>query len=417
MSVELNASGMARVPIIAVTGTNGKTTTARMIAHIMRVGGHNVGLTTTDGAYLNGVQIASGDMAGPRSAREILDDPRVDFAVLETARGGILRSGLAFACCDVGVVTNVAEDHLGLKGVETIEDLARVKARVPSSVCPGGASVLNADNRWTVDMARVARGEIIFFSLDPENPVVLGHTTAGGRAVALRQSDEGEVIALVDGDRDMCIASVGEIPATMEGRVRINIANALAACAAVMGIGVPPELIRDALSRFTSDFDQTPGRFNLVRVGGRQVLLDYAHNPDGMAAVADFVRRTHAPHSIGIIGMAGDRREEDFRAFGELAGRTFDRIVIREHDDLRGREPGEVARILESAVRAAGKEPDRIKVVLDEEAAIRTGIEWAEPGDLVVALVYRVERAWEIVLAMNADPASGSADHHSEVGA
>jgi cyanophycin synthetase len=386
-----------QVPIVAVTGTNGKTTTARMIAHIVRATGRNVGLTTSDGAYINGTQIATGDMAGPRSAREILDDPRVDFAVLETARGGIIRAGLAFDQCNVGVVTNVASDHLGLKGVNTMEDLARVKARVPGAVASDGASVLNAENPLTAQMASDARGEVIFFSMDADNPVVLEHLRAHGRAIVLRPAGDREVLALLEADRASEIVAADEIPATMDGRVRVNIANALAACAAAVGLGIDRSIIQGALRTFTSDFSQTPGRFNLTTVEGRQVLLDYAHNVDGLMAIAEFVRRTRAPQSVAVIAIAGDRRDEDIRAFGALAARAFDRIVIREHDDRRGRAVGEVAELLRETIAGLGVNPDRVKVVLDEESAIHEAIDWANPDDLVVALVYRIERAWEVV--------------------
>ncbi|MEA2525032.1 MAG: cyanophycin synthetase [Thermomicrobiales bacterium] len=384
-----------RIPIVAVTGTNGKTTTSRMIAHIMQMAGRKVGLTTSDGMYVNGTQIEAGDMAGPDSARMVLKNPRVDFAVLETARGGILRAGLGFDRCDVGVVTNVASDHLGMKGVETMEDLARVKAVVPGSVFRAGASVLNADNPWTVEMAREARGEIIFFSLDESNPVIHEHLREQGRALVLRPTPSGDMLTLVDHRRETGILLAHDIPATMGGRLRANVANALAATAAAIGADVDLSCVRDALRSFTSTFAQTPGRFNLLTIEGKQVVMDYGHNADGLAAIADFVRRTAAPRSIGVIAIAGDRRDEDIRAFGELAGRTFDRIVIREHDDPRGRAYGEVAAILHRAVIDAGLPSDRVTVILDELEAVHAAIDLANPGDLVVALVYRVPRVWE----------------------
>ena len=400
-----------RVPIVAVTGTNGKTTTARMIAHVVQATGRVVGLTTSDGSYVGGVRIASGDMAGPRSAREMLDDPRVEVAVLETARGGILRAGLAFDHSDVGVVTNVAADHLGLKGVETLADLARVKARVAAAVAPNGTCVLNAENPWTAAMARETAGAVFFFALDERNPTVRVHVEAGGRAIVLRQTGEREAITLLDGDAAAEIVPADEIPATLGGRAQANVANALAAAGAAIGLGIGPAAIGAALRGFAGGFGQTPGRFNYATVDGRQVLLDYAHNPHGLAEVAEFVRRTGAPSSVGVIGIAGDRRDEDIRAFGELAGRTFTRVVVREHDDLRGRAPGEAAGLLRAAVLAAGLPQDRVAEVLDETEAIHAALDWSAPGDLVIVLAYHPEQAWETLArrAGFAEPAEPAA--------
>ena len=385
----------ARVPIVAVTGTNGKTTTSRMIAHIVQTGGRSVGLTASDGIYIRGTQIAAGDMAGPDSARKVLRNPRVEVAVLETARGGILRSGLGFDRCNVAVVTNVASDHLGTKGIDTVDDLARVKSVVPAAVFRDGTSVLNADNQWTVEMARTARGEIIFFSMDESNDVVHDHVRGRGRAVVLCQTPHGGMITLLDPLRATNILLAREIPATFDERVQVNVANALAATAAAIGLDVPLAGIRASLRTFSSAFWQTPGRFNLVSIEDRHVVLDYCHNTHALEGIADFVRRTAAPRSIAVIAIAGDRRDEDIREFGELAGRTFDHIVIREHDDLRGRMPGEVARMLQEAAVAGGLPITSTTTVLEEIEAIHKAIDMASPGDLVVAMVYRIPQAWE----------------------
>jgi cyanophycin synthetase len=389
------AGAPTRVPIVAITGTNGKTTTTRMIAHIMAGAGHTVGMTTTDGIYVNGTQIAAGDMAGPDSARMILRNPRVDMAVLETARGGILRSGLGFDRCNVAVVTNVTSDHLGLKGIDTLEDLAQVKSVVPRSVLPEGTSVLNAENPWTVEMASVARGEIIYFSMNEDNPVIQDHVRQHGRAVVLRQTPRGGMITLLDSRRETHILAARDIPATFDERLRVNIANALAATAAAVGANISIATIRASLRTFSTAYWQTPGRFNLLSIEGRQVVVDYCHNTDGLRWIADFVQRTPAPRSVGVIAIAGDRRDEDIREFGELAGQTFDHIVIREDDDLRGREPGEVAALLQEAVSAAGVPAERTTVVMDEVEATHAAIDLADPGDLVVSMVYRIPRVWE----------------------
>src|SRR5215211_7534410 len=316
-------SSRSRVPIVAVTGTNGKTTTSRMIAHIMKTAGKKVGMTTTDGIYVDATQIAAGDMSGPTSAQMVLKNPAIDYAVLETARGGILRSGLGFDRCDVAVVTNVSSDHLGLKGINTVAELARVKQVVPQSVLPGGASVLNADNSYTVEMARVARGEIIFFSMDEENPVIRDHLRERGKAVVLRPTRHGEMITLIEHRRDTSLLLAEEIPATMEGRIRVNIQNAMAAAAAAFAQDVQLEYIRNALRTFTSTFFQSPGRFNLLEIEGRKVLLDYCHNVAGLESMADFVKRMDADRTIAMIALPGDRSDDDINAFGRLAAGTF----------------------------------------------------------------------------------------------
>ena len=379
-----------RVPIVAVTGTNGKTTSTRMIDQIMRAAGYHVGMTTTDGVYIDGAQIAAGDMAGPGSARMVLQNPAIDCAVLETARGGIVRSGLGFDQCDVAVVTNVGSDHLGLGGIETLEELARVKAVVPEAVFRDGASVLNAENEWTARMAQHARGEIIFFAMDEDNRVIRNHRRERGRAVVLRQTADGEMLTLLDNDEETPLMPAGDIPATFDGRLRVNIANALAAAAAAIARGVPLDTIRDALRTFTSDFARTPGRFNFFQIDGRQVLMDYGHNVGAMEAIGDFVARTAASRAIGVIAAPGDRRDEDAYAFGELAGRVFDELIVREDQDRRGRPVGEMAAILRQAACDAGLAPERVSVVLDEVESALVAVERASPGDLVVVLVDRV---------------------------
>jgi cyanophycin synthetase len=394
--------GSARIPIVAVTGTNGKTTTTRMIAHIMRAAGQHVGMTTTDGVYVDDTQIAAGDMAGPSSAQMVLKNPAVDFAVLETARGGIVRSGLGFDRCDVAVVTNVSSDHLGLGGVSTLEELVRVKAVVPQSVFRDGASVLNADNEWTVRMAETARGEIIFFSMDEENPVIRDHRRERGRAVVLRQSRDGEMLTLLEDKEETSLLLASEIPAALGGRIRANVANALAAATVAVARDVQLECIRDALREFTTDFGQTPGRFNLLDVAGRQVVMDYAHNVAALEAIGDFVSRTAAPRSIGVVTVPGDRRDEDARAFGLLAGQIFDEVVIREDDNPRGRTRGDMTALLRQAVLDAGLPANRIHTVTDEVAAAHAGVDLAVPGDLVVVLVDRVTLVWE-TLAQRAE--------------
>lgn len=374
----------SRVPIVAVTGTNGKTTTTRMIAHIMKQAGKIVGMTTTDGIYIDGTQIAAGDMSGPMSAQMVLKNPAVTYAVLETARGGILRSGLGFDRCNVAVVTNIASDHLGMKGIDTLSDLARVKAVVPQATLRDGVSVLNADNDYTVEMARTSRGEIIFFSLDEENPVIRDHIREKGRAIVLRPTRYGEMITVIEHRRDTSLLLAEEIPATLGGRVRVNVANAMAAVAAAVAEDVQLEHIRHALRSFTSTFFQTPGRFNLMEIDGTQVLIDYCHNVAGLEGVADFVRRFGAERTVGVITMPGDRQDEDIRLFGGLAGKTFDEIIIREDHDRRGRRRGEIAEMLQESIAQAGMADGKVRVILDETEAATTAVSEAGKNELVV---------------------------------
>jgi len=393
------ASGLSRVPIVAVTGTNGKTTTCRMIAHIMKRAGKLVGLTTTDGIYIDETQIMAGDMSGPSSAQMVLKNPAINFAVLETARGGIVRSGLGFDRCNIAVVTNVSADHLGLRGINTLSELARVKAVVPQAVLRDGASVLNADNQWTVEMARSARGELIFFSMDEENPVIRDHIRERGKAVVLRPTRHGEMITLIEHRRDTSLLLAEQIPATFDGRVRVNVANALAATAAAFAGDVGLEHIRHALRTFTSNFFQTPGRFNLIEVDGRRVLIDYCHNVAGLEAMADFVKRMDADRTVAMISMPGDRSNEDINAFGRLAGSTFNEIVIREDVNTRGRKRGEIADLLGLAVAEVGDGRAETTIVLDELEAAHTAVERAGRNDLVVLMVDRPALVWESLTA------------------
>jgi cyanophycin synthetase len=384
----------ARIPLVAVTGTNGKTTTVRMIAHIMKTAGKRVGMTTTDGIYIDGTQILAGDMSGPTSARMVLKNPTVNYAVLETARGGILRSGLGFDRCDIAVVTNVASDHLGLAGIETMDELARVKAVVPQSVFRDGKSVLNADNQWTADMARTARGEIIFFSMDEENPIVREHLRNRGRAIVLRQTRNGEMITIIEHRRETSLLLANEIPATFDGKLRVNIANAMAAAAAGLADDVQLEYIRQALRTFTTSFYQTPGRFNVLEFQGRRVIMDYCHNVAGLESMADFVNRLENSRKLAVISMPGDRLDEDIKTFGRLAGQTFNELVIREDSNRRGRANGEIAAILKDSAIDAGLSHDAVHIVLDESDAVRTGVERTGKDELIVLMVDKPAQIW-----------------------
>jgi len=388
-------SSRSRVPIVAVTGTNGKTTTVRMISHIMKTAGRRVGMTTTDGIYIDGTQIMSGDMSGPTSATMVLKNPTIDYAVLETARGGILRSGLGFDRCDIAVVTNVTGDHIGQHGIESLADLARVKSVVPQAVFRDGKSVLNADNEWTVEMSRHARGEILFFSMSDDNPVIREHLRNRGRAVVLRPVSAGEMITIIENRRETSLLLASQIPASFDGRLRVNVANALAATTAALADDVQLEYIRQALRTFTSSYYQTPGRFNLLEIQGRRIVMDYCHNLAGLESMADFVRRMDVQRSIAVISMPGDRLDTDMAAFGRLAGETFSELVIREDSNRRGRSSGEISAMLRDAAISAGLPADKISIILDETDAVKEALSRSEKDDLVVLMVDKPAATWE----------------------
>jgi cyanophycin synthetase len=396
----------ARIPILGVTGTNGKTTTVRMIAHILKLMGRRVGMTSTDGIVVDGRTIKRGDMSGPRSARMILQNPTVDTAVFEVARGGILREGLGFDRADVAVVTNVTADHLGLAGIETLRQLSDVKGVLVEAVPRTGTAVLNADDPYVARMAARCDGAVIYFSMATEKGSdgfdrVDGHAGRGGAAFVVRPTPEGDQIVLRHGPRTMPVLYTHLIPATFGGKARMNVANALAAAAGAWAAGAHLHDIRQGLRTFTTSFFQAPGRLNYVEVGGVRAIIDYCHNVDGMRNLSDFVTRFMADgagglrtrRAIGVIGMPGDRRDEDMRAYGALAAAAFDEIIIREDKNLRGRKPGETAALVVEGVRvdrAAGNGQVRtVKVdkILDEQAAVKTALRRANPGDLVVMCV------------------------------
>ena len=399
-----------RIPILAITGTNGKSTTARMVGHILRTSGLNVGLTSTTGIYLNGDRIVEADASGPWSARVVLKDSNVDVAVLETARGGILREGLGFPDCDVGLVTNIQPDHLGLKGVDTIEDLAWVKSVVVEAVHRNGTSILNADDPMTVGMSRRAGGRIAYFSLrgGADMPDFLReHIEDGGFAVVREPGPVpgGEIVIHDDGDA-IHLMRAAEIPATLDGLAEFNVQNALGAIAMAHARGVPLNVIRTALSTFTTSFEQSPGRLNVFDGHGFRVILDYAHNPAGLQALGDLILKMRPRHRrvIGMINIPGDRRDEDMREMGALATRYFDEIVFREDPARRGRKPGEIVALLAEGALAAGFPEERISRILEEDEAAEVCLGRAQPGDLVVLTPTDVDAMWRQVLDYRVKP-------------
>jgi cyanophycin synthetase len=368
-----------RIPVVAVTGTNGKTTTTLLIAHAARMAGLRTGVTTTEGVFVDGQQIMKGDCTGYRSARSVLSSPDVDFAVLETARGGILKRGLAYDRCDVSVVLNVTADHLGMDGIDSISDLARVKAVVAQRA--SRAVVLNAEDDHCVAMASELQDgvEIIYFSMDADNPVLLRHLDNGGRAVYFAE----QTIVLADGARHEAIADVRQLPVTLNGAARYNIANSLAAAAALTASGFGNAEIADGLRSFVSDWKSNPLRSNLFDVDGVTVIVDYAHNTAAYAALAEAARGLSPGRVVGVVAAPGDRRDADLVDIGATCAAGFDELVVYETEN-RGRAAGSVSAKLVEGIRLAKFEEDHLRVELDVHEAIRAGLARCEKGDVLV---------------------------------
>lgn len=382
-----------RIPIIAITGTNGKTTTTRLMAHIVKTAGYTTGFTTTDGVYINDELVLKGDCSGPSSAQIVLKDSAVEFAVLETARGGILRSGLGYDQCDCAIVTNVAEDHLGISGINTIEKLARVKSVVPETVHAGGYVVLNADDDLVYQMRENVKCKVALFSLYPDNARIEEHCAAGGLAAVY----ENGYLLLRIGNHFIPIEEAANVPMTFGGRAEFNIANALAASLAAYTTKIKLGSIREALRSFVPSKDSTPGRINIYEFNDFTVLLDYAHNPHGVRALGKFVKTFEASTKIGIITGVGDRRDEDITALGEEAAKVFDKIFIRHDDDMRGRTYEEIDRLLVAGIRrvSAG-----IPVAYfgRECEAVERALQLRQPDSLIVMLVDNVQAATDCIM-------------------
>ena len=394
----------SRIPIVAVTGTNGKTTTARMIAHVFKGMGRKVGMTSTDGIVIDERLVIRADASGPKSARMVLQNPRVDFAVFEVARGGILREGLGYERNDVAVVLNIAPDHLGMRGIDTLEQLAQVKQVIVEAVPRDGFAVLNADDELVRAMRRRCSGQVVWFSMGDSGSEIAemidDHCRRGGRAVVLERGELGEMIVIRHGRRSMQLAWTHLLPATFGGRAKMNVQNSLAAAAAAFAAGAHLHDIRQGLRTFTTSYYLSPGRLNQIEVGGTTVIVDYCHNAPGMRMLGDFVEQlseSHAaltdlakPSRIGMVGAAGDRRDDDIRELGAVAADHFDVLVIREDSVLRGRGRGAAAELVAEGARARMAEGARckqIELVLDEIPAVHHSMARANPGDLVVLCV------------------------------
>ncbi|MEP6807125.1 MAG: cyanophycin synthetase [Chloroflexota bacterium] len=399
----------SRIPIVAVTGSNGKTTTARMISHIFKGMGRKVGMTSTDGIFVDGRLIRRGDMSGPKSASTVLQNPSVEMAVFEVARGGILREGLGYDRNDVAVVLNVTGDHLGLGGISSIKQLAAVKQVLVEAVPRDGTAVLNADDPLVAAMGRHCSGSVMYFSMDPNNELVRRQASRGRRAVTVEPGRNGEMIVLRHGRKSMPLVWTHLLPATFEGRARMNVQNSLAAAAAAWAAGAHLHDIRQGLRTFTTSYFMAPGRLNMFELDGYRVVVDYAHNPPAVAALGEFVDRLSEPSSggrralvsgqrIGVMATAGDRRDEDIAELGRVAAAYFDTIVVREDANPRGRAPGETAALIEQGVRAAmaaGARCTAVETVLDELDATRHALDMGREGDVIVVCVDHANSVWK----------------------
>ncbi len=382
-----------RIPLIAVTGVNGKTTTTRLCAHIVATWGKRVAYTCTDGIFIAGRRVDVEDCSGPRSARNVLMNPTLEAAVLETARGGILREGLAFDRCDVAVVTNIGEgDHLGLGGVETRDELARVKRTIVDAVGADGTAVLKADDPLTAEMAQHCRGSVVYFARDPEHPVMAAHRAKGGRVVFARDN----FVVVADSQLEIPLLSFDRIPLTHNGRILFQVENVLAATAATWALGIAAEVIRNGLESFAASLEKSPGRFNLVKIGGATVICDYGHNTSALKAMLESLDLFPPSRRLAVYSAAGDRRDIDMIDQGRLLGAAFDQVILYEDHYLRGRKPGEITALFEKGLAEGGRAKE-VVAVQGWATAVEKVLERIKPGDLVLLQADTIDGAVEIL--------------------
>ncbi|PYG89163.1 cyanophycin synthetase [Ruminiclostridium sufflavum DSM 19573] len=382
------------IPIAAITGTNGKTTTTRLIKHTFSIMGLNVGMTSTSGIYVGNTCVQGGDMTGPASAGIILSDKSVDVAVLETARGGIVRKGLGYDLADVGVLVNISDDHLGIDGINTIEELADIKALVIEAIKPDGYAVLNADDDMTPYMLSKVRSNVIMFSRTKTNALLKKHCkNSGNIAVFVR---EGYIWVKVNA-KSIPLIDLNDIPITFGGLVDCNIENALAAVSALVGMKVPMEIIKKGMETFRPDIELNPGRFNIFDMGEFKVMLDYSHNIAGYTAVIKFVQKLKAKRLVGIVGMPGDRLDSNIKEVGELCAKAFEKLYIKEDIDLRGRKKGEVADILKTSIINSGGKKEDVEIILSETEALEKAMLDARPGDMIALFFEELDKAIQLI--------------------
>jgi cyanophycin synthetase len=399
----------ARVPIAAITGTNGKTTTARMLAHIAKMAGYTPGLTTTDGVYIDGQRTVEGDMTGPVSARMVLADPHIDFAVLETARGGLLRAGMGVPNVDVGAVLNVQSDHLGMKGINTLEQLAEVKAVVVEVA--KDCAVLNADDPNVLKMSGYTDAKVLcYVTMNPSHGLVREHIRAGGRACALEAGINGQMITLYDKGSHIPLLWTHLIPATLEGKALHNVQNAMFAAAMALSMGIKLDAIRAGLRTFDSSFFQAPGRMNVYNEHPFKVLFDYGHNAHAVGVLADLAQRLDVSgRRLVVLAGPGDRRDEDLRDIAKSVAGRFDHYICRRDDDLRGRQSDEVPLLIAATLREAGVAEHQINVIPDEQQAIDAALRMAKAGDLLLVFADALVRSWKQVIKFKPEGAGEKA--------
>jgi cyanophycin synthetase len=377
-----------RIPVVAVTGTNGKTTTTRLIAHLFATCGLRVGMTNTDGVYVDGRQIDSGDCSGPKSARNVLMHPDVEAAVFETARGGILREGLGFGRCQVAVVTNLGDgDHLGMNFLNTVEELALVKRVIVQNVAPSGYAVLNAADPVVANMAGVCPGQIIYFAADRHHPLMAAHRAQGKRCVYV----DGDQLVAAQGSWRESIP-LRDIPITRNGTIGFQVENAMASVAAAWGVGLDWDTVRRGVASFANDADNAPGRFNVMDYRGATVIADYGHNGDAMRALVAAVEAMPGKRRSVVISGAGDRRDDDIRIQTQILGKAFDDVILFQDACQRGREDGEVLALLRQGLEGAPR-TSYVEEIRGEFIAIDHALGRLQPGDLCLVLVDQVEEA------------------------
>jgi len=382
----------SRIPVIAITGTNGKTTTTRLTAHIAKTAGHKVGYTTTDGIYIQDHLIHYGDCTGYQSASTILADPTVDFAVLECARGGLLRSGLGFDHCDISIVTNISEDHLGLKGIKTLSEMAKVKSVVPKSTFDHGYAILNADDNLVYGMSEELDCNIAYFSTDGNNARIKEHCQNGGLAAVIEKG----YLTVCRGEWKIRINKIENIPLAMGGKAECMIKNILPATLAAIIQNFKLEDIRTALSTFIPSPELTPGRMNMFSFKNFELIIDYAHNTAGFIELKTFLDRTKATRKVGIFTGVGDRRDEDIRNLGICAGKMFDQIIIRHDKDMRGRPEAEITRLIIEGIKQENEKAE-ILIISDERKAVQHVLDHAQEGDFIVVCTDAIQESIDYV--------------------
>lgn len=385
------------IPIVAITGTNGKTTTTRLTAHIAKTAGYKVGYTTSDGVYIQNQMMVKGDCTGPVSAQFVLKDPTVDFAVLECARGGILKNGLAFRNCDVAIVTNISADHIGLRGISTMEQMAKVKAVVPKTVLKTGYAILNAEDDLVYAMHKDLDCNVAFFSMDENNPRIIKHCKNGGYASIY----ENGYITIMKGTWKVRVIKVAEVPITYGGKATHNIMNCLpAVLASYLWRNIKIDDIKLALQTFLPSPTQTPGRLNLFQFKNFKFLVDFAHNPAGLVLLCDFMNKLDGTPKVGIISGTGDRRDDDIRELGRISAKYFDEIIIRQDKHLRGRTAEEMVALLVEGINQGKTKEIPIEIIYNEKEAIMHAYNTAKPGSIITIMCDVVAEALDLIKSL-----------------